>query len=284
MKRILLSTLLLIALLFTLTGCSNNETTKSSNTDQKEDIISEELEIDGTGKINLKELIDSPKLANKTWHELNMSDVKTFFNVNENNEYNTKKINDQDISAYFSNDGKTTTTSDNGDEIETKNEYISIDNYSNSRVHMLSENVPYENEFPENLKILSYNFSTLLKDSSLTAEQQNEIFNKAEIFMPYITKHNCKTIEDFAKTLGFEETDKSMLFAIKNNIEYYADYESDYGKISIAYLPSKDMDSKVLSFDFEDESSWLKNLEISFLTGMNDNIEFEELQISFRKK
>ena len=284
MKRILLSSLLLIALLFTLTGCSNNETTKSSNTDQKEDIISEELEIDGTGKINLKELIDSPKLANKTWRELNMSDVKTFFNVNENNEYNTKKINDQDISAYFSNDGKTTTTSDNGDEIETKNEYISIDNYSNSRVHMFSEDVPYENEFPENLKILSYNFSILLKDSSLTAEQQNEIFNKAEIFMPYITKHNCKTIEDFAKTLGFEETDKSMLFAIKNNIEYYADYESDYGKISVAYLPSEDMSAKVLSFDFEDESSWLKNLEISFLTGMNDNIEFEELQISFRKK
>ena len=64
MKRIFLTSLLLIVLLFSLTGCSNSEPTKDSNSNEDKN-VSEELQMEGTGKINLKELVESPKLASK---------------------------------------------------------------------------------------------------------------------------------------------------------------------------------------------------------------------------
>lgn len=278
MKRIFLNSILLITLLFVLTGCSNTETLTVSNNDE---IISEELELNGTGKISLKELVDSPKLATKTWYELNMNDIKTYYGVNADDQYNTKKVNSEEISAYFSNDGMSSTTQD-GVTIEVKNEYISLDNYNNSRISLFSVDVPYNNDFPENLNIKSLNFSLGL-DSSLTSEQLNETFNKSSLFIPYLKEHNCKNIEDIAIALGFEETDKSMLEAIRNNIEYYADYESDFGNVSIASLPSEDMDSHQLTISFEDENCWLKSIDINYMVGMNGDTKFEELQVNYTK-
>ena len=56
MKRIFLTSLLLIVLLFSLTGCSNSEPTKDYNSNEDKN-VSEELQMEGTGKINLKDYI-----------------------------------------------------------------------------------------------------------------------------------------------------------------------------------------------------------------------------------
>lgn len=284
MKRIFLISLFLIVLLFSLTGCSNTETTKVSDSNEEE-IISEELQIDGTGKINLKELVESPKLALKPFSELTTKDLKSFYNVDENDNYGSKTINGIEFDAYYSNDGYTTTTDDeSGESISLKDEYFNISNKYNSSISMNSKDVLLDEEFPEELEVKTLNFSTIVQSSTASEEQLTEMYNNSVYLFPYMKENNCKSVEDFAIALGFEETDKTMLYAIKNDIEYYADYESDYGTLSVAYLPDGDMDAQTLSFSFEDETSWLKSIDISSYTGMNGNEEIEELQVYFRKK
>lgn len=286
MKRIFLTSILLITLLFGLTGCSNNEN-EGQSSKNNDDVAVEELELNGTGKINLKELINSPKLLNKVWYDVNMDEVKLYYGVNENDENNTKQIGENEFSAHFSNDGRFSTTID-GVTIDTKNEYVSINNYYNSRISMFSEDVPYENEFPENLKLRTFELSLTLP-SDMTSEQLNETFDKSALFVPYLKEHNCRSLEDIMIALGFEETDKTMLEAMRNNVEYYAEYDSDYGKISAAYMPMGDMmlsdtSSHQFEINFEDETSWLKNISITSLTSMNGDVEVEELQVYFGKK
>ena len=277
MKRIFLTTLLLIVLLFSLTGCSNNEEAKASDSDEEE-IISEDLQIDGTGKINLKELVESPKLALKPFAELTTKDLKSFYNADENDNYGTKTINGIEFDTYFSNDGYTTTTKD-GVSISTKNEHFNISNRSNFSISMYSKDILVDEEFPEELEVRTLEFSAIVQSDMTTEDMYNDI----EYLFPYIKENNCKSVEDFAIALGFEETDKSMLYAIKNNIEYYADYESDYGALSVAYFPDGDMGTQTLSFSFEDETSWLKSIDISSSTSMNGDEEIKELQVYFRK-
>lgn len=281
MKRIFLTSLLLIVLLFSFTGCSDNETTKVSDSDEEE-IISEELQIDGTGKINLKELVESPKLALKPFSELTTKDLKSFYNADENDNYGTKTINGIEFDTHFSNDGYTTTTKD-GVSISTKNEYFTISNRSNFSISMFSKDILVDEEFPEELEVRTLEFSAILQSDMTTEEQLEDMYNDIEYLFPYIKENNCKSVEDFAIALGFEETDKSMLYAIKNNVEYYADYESDYGALSVAYFPDGDMGAQTLSFSFEDETSWLKSIDISSSTGMNGDEEIKELQVYFRK-
>ena len=89
MKKTILLIFILIPMMFCLCGCGNKEVTETKGEVNVEENDSEELEMNGTGEIKLKEFIESPKVLSRQWEEVTINEVKTTYNVNENNESNT---------------------------------------------------------------------------------------------------------------------------------------------------------------------------------------------------
>ena len=65
MKKTILLMFVLIPMMFCLCGCGNKEMVESNDDVKVDEKLVEELEMDGTGEIKLKEFVESPQLLNK---------------------------------------------------------------------------------------------------------------------------------------------------------------------------------------------------------------------------
>ena len=276
MKRIFLSSILLITLLFVLTGCSNNDTTSQFN-DKNDEVAIEELELNGTGEINLKDFIESFKLANKSWTEVSIEEAKLYYKVNENNETSTIPLaNGDELWGYYSGkeNGTTTIEEADGTSVTVYDEYISVKDLYGSSLSLRSEDIDVNKAAPAEVKVDHISFNILLDSPEMTEENKQEILEKSKIFSTIISENKCDSLETLLKAIGMETTDKTTLEAIEKELPYYAEYKSDLGNVEFDYNPG----DNYIQFSFDDDNEY-NSISIQEIS----NEGYKEIQIFIHK-
>lgn len=281
MKKILKLSAILVIMLVTLTGCQKNEPKKETKNTNVDEVVEEELTIDGTGEIKLKEFIESPKIANKSWLETTTDEIKLVYNVNVEKEHNTIKKNGEEFWVHFSEGGYGTERS--GVLVEYTKQAVNVKDMYGCSIRTTCQPIIKGEPVPEKLTVESVGFDMVIAGTEADETTKSKVLESSENFMPFIKANNCDSLEDVLIALGMEETDKSLLKAIREfDVEgqYHAEYTSDYGNVSVAYYQDNSQMREV-RFDFEDENC---EFEYVIIGEMSDGSGTKELTIDISKK
>ena len=141
MKKTILILFILIPMMFCLCGCGNKEVTEVKS-DVKNEDTTEELEIDGTGEVNFKEFVDSFKVMNKTWTEVSIAELKSYYKVNENDISSTIPLPDGgELWGHYSGKENYTTIESDGVSVDLYTEDISVKDTNGANIRIISEDI-----------------------------------------------------------------------------------------------------------------------------------------------
>ena len=269
MKKTILLIFILIPMMFFLCGCGNKEVTETNSKVNVEENDSEELEMNGTGEIKLKEFIESPKVLSRQWEDVTINEVKTTYNVNENNESNTIDLTNGN-ELWISYSGKDGYAEIEKDGVRTKvyTEDVSIRDVMGVNLRLSSQDLIYDDPLPEKLNIGMLDFELQTNAPGMDDTVKKDLLDKSEMFYPYIKENNCNSLEAILNALGMKETDKTIYEAIENKVEYDATYNSEYGEVRVDVYT--DEQNANVEFIFEDENCEYDKVSI---TEMKDELE-----------
>lgn len=279
LKHILL-TCILVVILFSLTACSNN----TYNSSDKEITTKENLKLNGTGEISLKEFIESPSIEDTAWVSQTFNTLKSRSGTNSKYARSTMMYNGKqfDVSYDDGQDSYVTTKVDDKEVYYTE-QVLTISDDIAAKISFLSEPYSIGKDVPETLSIDKCYYSVTLTIPDVDKKSVKNSVDNAAFLYPYLQKYNCFSIKAIAETLGMNLTDKSMIKAIENNLEYSAQYTSEFGTIDAFYEYSKDSEgvTKSLTFVVKDETSSFWRAEIHETSHKNG---YENLDINLFKR
>lgn len=276
MKRKILVLLVLIPMLFILCGCSDEKVKNAGSNDKTNVDKSEELTIDGTGEVKLKEFVESFKVMNKTWTEVSVAESKLYYKVNENDITSTIPLPDGgELWGSYSGKENYVSIESNGVTVDLYNESVSVKDINGASIRIVSEDIDLNKAVPSDVRTDYISFNMVVKSPDFTEENKQQIINNSKRFSTFIGENKCDSLKAILKALGMEESDKTVFEAIEKGFEYNAEYKSDLGNVEMTYY--SDGMSKTLTFKFDDEC----DIEEININEMDE--EYREIQISIYK-
>lgn len=269
MKKLLAAMLVMMLALCCLYGCGGGGEAEAPV--EEEEYV--EREINGTGEISLQELMESPNFSGKKWNEVTMGELEAQYGVVPNGDtVYVDLIPGGERKGIHINEFEMTSEVESR-EVSYKSQTFGI----SAGAYGVRGSASFMEGKNEERLLSSFVYESMpLPDydgTGLSPEAEAVMLAEMDQYFPYLINHLCLSLEDVLVALGFEETDQSMLEALRAGEEYWADYTSEYGEVSCGIHPGYDEYEGDLVFDiyFEDDDAQYDYVSISWTETDNAN-------------